>query len=325
MSGQRQDMDRPEHGLKATADHGHRRRPSSILLTAALLALVVLSMDAAAGYLAVVVTASIALLVTFFLLVFHSGRAFALALANLAGVYACVFLFFAESNFRQATVPALMFGFTLPLAAFAGGALRHRAAIGAVIRSGRMHDRRHLERVLAWLVPVFAIGAVTFLVPGQGLTSTLEDSSLLLAMAAISAIVFAVSRDVAVFLLDTGILFESFFQRISRLIVPAFAFLTFYSLLVIVFASLYAVVDRLSGGSQFRIDGVVRAITFPESLFFSVTTLSTVGYGEIAPVSNPVRLLTTLEIVSGILLLLFGFNEIFSFSRDHWKQDGHES
>ena len=45
-------------------------------------------------------------------------------------------------------------------------------------------------------------------------------------------------------------------------------------------------------------------------------TLSTVGYGDIAPASSAIRVIAAAEIVSGILLLLFGFNEIFSFARN---------
>jgi mRNA degradation ribonuclease J1/J2 len=51
----------------------------------------------------------------------------------------------------------------------------------------------------------------------------------LVAMLTIGMIVLAVSTNVAIFLVDTGLLFEEFFQRISHLIIPAFAFLTFYS------------------------------------------------------------------------------------------------
>jgi voltage-gated potassium channel len=148
--------------------------------------------------------------------------------------------------------------------------------------------------------------------------------TLLAAMAAISIIVFLVSRDVAIFLLDTGLLFEAFFERMTSLIVPAFAFLTFYSLLVILFASLYTVLDHLAGGPHFRIDGALRAITFSESLFFSVTTLSTVGYGDIVPAGNAARLLAAIEIVCGVLLFLFGVNELFSFSQRRPTRDGDE-
>ena len=41
----------------------------------------------------------------------------------------------------------------------------------------------------------------------------------------------------------------------------------------------------------------------------------TVGYGDVAPAANGIRLIAAPEIGAGILLLLFGFNKIFSFAR----------
>lgn len=296
-----------------------RRPPSrptwSIALTGGLLALISLSVAATEGYLALVVVASVTTLVAVFRWPLRSSRAFCLALANLAGVYACVFLFFAESNFPQASVAALSVGYIAPLSAFAAGSLRHRHTIGSVISSGRLPYQGHLGRIVSWLVPVFGIGALTFLMPPRNAPPGAQDLALLLGMGAISMIVVFVSRDIAMFLLETGLLFEEFFERAAGLVVPAFAFLTFYSLLVILFASFYSIIDHASGGAHFRIEGVVRTISFPESLYFSVTTLSTVGYGDIVPASNLARVLTAVEMVCGILLLLFGFNEIFSFAR----------
>ena len=66
------------------------------------------------------------------------------------------------------------------------------------------------------------------------------DRAFLLSMLVIGLIVLGVSRHVAIFLVDAGLLFDEFFQRMSRLAVPAFAFLTFYALLVILFASIFS-------------------------------------------------------------------------------------
>ena len=71
----------------------------------------------------------------------------------------------------------------------------------------------------------------------------------------------------------------------------------------------------LSAEPHFAINGVVRDITFPESLYFSLVTLSTVGYGDIVALSNPIRVLIGSEIVVGILLLLFGVSEILAQAR----------
>lgn len=310
----------------ATEQRGGSRRarlaghPWQVVLSAALVGLIALLVAATQSYLAVVVVVSIVAMVATFRLVFESSRAFCITLANLVAVYACLFLFFSESNFGQASEWALSLAFALPLAGFVAGSLRHRAAITSVSEVDGLRETRQLPSVVAWLLPVFGVGVVSFLVPGSDLSGALVNVALLSACAAIALIAFAVSRDIAMFLSDTGSLFDEFFRRIASLAVPAFAFLTFYSLLVILFAALYSVLDHAMGGANFRIDGVVRAITFPESLYFSLMTLSTVGYGDIAPASSAIRLIAAAEIVSGILLLLFGFNEIFSFSRSRERR-----
>jgi voltage-gated potassium channel len=292
------------------------RQSWQLILSAALISLIVLSVAATEGVLAAVVVFSILTMVVIFRLVFRSGRAFCVTLSNLIGVYACLFQFFAESNFRAASQAALSIGFVLPLIGFLAGSFRHRSNIMRLADSRALSQDRVLQ-VLAWLVPVFAVGALTFLLPRFESSPALVNGALLGACSAIALIVFSVSRDIALFLRETGFLFDEFFRRSAALIVPAFAFLSFYSLLVIVFAALYAVLDQTSGGGNFRVDGVVRAITFPESLYFSLMTLSTVGYGDIAPAASGIRLIAAAEIVAGILLLLFGFNEIFSFARRH--------
>ena len=102
--------------------------------------------------------------------------------------------------------------------------------------------------------------------------------------------------------------------------VPAFAFLTFYSLTIIVFASVYRVIDRFTLAKQFKIDNVAREISFSESLYFSVVTMSTVGYGDIVPATSLVRVVVSLQIVSGVILLLFGFNEILNYARQNQRK-----
>jgi len=296
----------------------HARRLGAVVLTALSVGLIALSVAVTESQLAATVVASIILVVVVFKEAFRSSRGFQLTLANLVAIYACVFVFFSETNFPTAGPAARSVAFFMPLLAFITGSLRHRASIARVTMSGHMLNERQLLRIASWLAPIFGIGALSFFIPRYAAMSGRADIALLTAMTAISLIVFVVCRDIVVFLLDTGLLFEEFSQRVSRLVVPAFAFLTCYSLLVILFAALYSVIDHLSGGTSFRIAGHVGVISFPESLYFSLTTLSTVGYGDVAPATDSMRLVASVEIVSGILLLLFGFNEIFSFagSRD---------
>ena len=51
-------------------------------------------------------------------------------------------------------------------------------------------------------------------------------------------------------------------------------------------------------------------MTFSDALYFSVATISTIGYGDISPATALARGLAGLEVASGLLMLLFGFSEI---------------
>jgi voltage-gated potassium channel len=109
----------------------------------------------------------------------------------------------------------------------------------------------------------------------------------------------------------------------SRALVGAFAFLTFYSVLVIVFAALYRILSSISPAPDFVVAGQPGEISFVESLYFSVITMATVGYGDITPLSDLARLVAAVQVVVGILLLLFGFSEILSYTRDRRRRSHH--
>ena len=63
--------------------------------------------------------------------------------------------------------------------------------------------------------------------------------------------------------------------------------------------------------------GALRGLSFSESIYFSINTISTVGYGDIIPYSNLARLLSSLEVFCGIMLLLFGVSELLEYAREH--------
>jgi len=103
----------------------------------------------------------------------------------------------------------------------------------------------------------------------------------------------------------------------SRLAIPAFAFLTFYALLVILFASVFSIVSQFPAGEHFRVGSTSRSLSFSEAIHFSVVTISTVGYGDIVPASNIARVLASIEVICGVLLLLFGVSELLEYTREH--------
>lgn len=240
---------------------------------------------------------------------------FAVAHANFVGIYTCMFVFFWETNFRGIQTWAAFVGYGLPLIGFLAGAWWRREGLRAIVDKPKLYDDSRIARIFLWLLPMVVIGGATFLVPVFKPDPLQESLAFLAAMTVIAATVMAVSGNVAAFLIESGLLFEEFFSRSARMLVPAFAFLTFYSLLVVVFAAVYRIIDRLATMPQFMVHGVAKDLTFSESLYFSLVTLATVGYGDITPATNLTRLLAGFEVVCGVLLLLFGVSEIIAHAR----------
>lgn len=292
-----------------------RYRLSGIVFTGVMVALVAFGLAQVADLFFYVILAALFVGVTAIYLSFPGSGFFCIALANFLAVYTCLFAFFIEVNFRAGDRVEVIIAYLLPIAAFNVGTWLRHGEIRQIVVNARLREVRHLSRPFLWLAPVFAIGALTFVLPGLPLSPAILDLILIAAMAAIAGIVLLVSRDVAIFLIDVGLMFEDFFRRMSRMILPAMGFLTFYSMNIIVFACIYRIMDRYSAAQHFRIEGVARDIDFPESLYFSVITLSTVGYGEIVPMSDVARVIAAVQIVLGVMLLLFGFYEIMSYAR----------
>jgi voltage-gated potassium channel len=167
-------------------------------------------------------------------------------------------------------------------------------------------------RAAIWLVPVFFVGAAVILLSRTIGSRANMDMVFLVAMSIIGLIVLTVSRDVAIFLVDAGLLFEEFFARVTRLIIPAFAFVTFYSLIVILFASAYRLISVYTPEPHFNVGGALRGLSFSESIYFSIGTVSTVGYGDIIPYSNLARVLSSLEV-------FFGMCCCYSVCRSCWS------
>jgi voltage-gated potassium channel len=284
-----------------------------VIFTAALVGLVASSaLEFGDWPFVVVLLVSIGCAVAFLQVVFPGSRFFVVALANGLAVYTCVFVVFVEANFAVVGRRALEIGFALPIAAFLAGAWFRREHIRTIVVDGELQWRPHTARPLAWLLPVGAVGALTLLVPD----ATASTAVFLGAVTAIAGIVFWLSADIAEFLVEAGLLFEGFFQRMRRLLVPAFAFMTFYSIIVIVFAAVYRLLDRMDGGVDFVVGGTQRSMSFAESLYFSLVTMATVGYGDIVPVTGAARVIASIQMVLGLLLLLFGFTELMEYARE---------
>ena len=93
------------------------------------------------------------------------------------------------------------------------------------------------------------------------------------------------------------------YLRNSRLITleHLFTAVNIYLLLAMLWASIYGAIDAFYPGSiQF---GSHPADHQSELLYFSLTTLTTTGYGDVAPVSGETRMVAALEGVTGVLYI----------------------
>jgi voltage-gated potassium channel len=111
--------------------------------------------------------------------------------------------------------------------------------------------------------------------------------------------------------------------RLDRLVRPMMAFVTFYALIVVVFGCLYRIADLTTPIPQFALHASPARISFVDALYYSVATITTLGFGDIAPTSLLVRALTGVEVVSGVLMLLFGFSEIMRSADTDAHPRGH--
>jgi voltage-gated potassium channel len=298
-----------------------RPRFVGFVFTVLLLGLIALAIAEIGTVVLPVMFAIVSVAVGSFYLLFPGSNFFAISLTNFLGVYACMFVYFTQTNFQLVETWAVQLGFPLPVLAFIAGAALKRDSIRHIVYARDVRGRRQFGRTFRWLMPIFAIGALTFFVPAQVSDPGMTNMLFLAAMGGIAVIVLFASPDIATFLLDSGLLFEEFFQESARLLLPAFAFFTFYSLVVIVFGCIYRILDRFTDAPQFTVGGAPQEISFADALYFSIITVSTVGYGDVVPLGETIRVIVAVQILVGVVLLLFGFSEIVAYSRERMRRD----
>jgi voltage-gated potassium channel len=294
---------------------------TSLVATAAFAVLITLATGEVAGHrlsLAVFLTIVLGFAIVY-RLVPHS-RLFNLAMTNGLAIYACLYTFFVSANFADVADWALIAGLPLPVIGFIAGIWVHRTAIAADVGHREAVGRRQIPRFWHWLTPILTIGILTFFTNAFALSELALALAMLAAMAVIALISAILARDIALFLIDTGLIFEDFWRGLAHITAPAFAFLTFYLFNVIVFATLYRLIDRFSPEPHFLVNGEPRDLSFAETLYFSVVTLSTAGFGDIVPATDSARLIVSLQLVFGAILILIGVSEILTYARNRGRE-----
>jgi hypothetical protein len=76
-----------------------------------------------------------------------------------------------------------------------------------------------------------------------------------------------------------------------------------YILMALAWSFVYRMIEVLDPGS-FSLNNLASGLTAAEARYFSLITITTVGYGDIAPVSSIARAFSTLEAIVGQLFLV---------------------
>lgn len=294
---------------------GKRHGLVAFVLSGILILLIASSVAETVNYFYLVVIGVVAASVAVFTLLFPTSYFFSVALANFLGVYTCVFTFIRLTAFTRLDAWVIHVGFAMPVVAFLAGVLWHRRAIRAIVHAAETSHRPPFLRIFTWLAPLVFLATLAFFVPIYGVSHEVEAALFLGKMLVASSVVLLSSRYVAIFLLDAGLLFEGFFTHVGKLLLPAFAFLTFYSLTVIVFACVYRILDRFSTNGLFEILGHAKKISFPQAVYYSLATITALGSGDIVPTHDVARIVTVIEVTCGILLLMFGVSELMNYAR----------
>lgn len=253
---------------------------------------------------------------------FPRGVHFAIGTAAGLALYATLFVVLGRAQFPAAPDWARAAAFLLPVGAFLGLTWWRREEMEALVAHRTEAELAALSYSARWLLHCAAIGLVSFALPLNRLEPVAQGGALILAMALIAGIVAAAEREVVRLLVDVSLIMDEISRRAAHLVVPAAAFLLLYALLVVVFAAGYRISDGLSQIPLFTGPGGPIRITYSDALHFSVATLSTVGYGDIQPQDNGIRVLASMQVVAGQLLLLFGFAEIMRARDRRGAPDG---
>lgn len=248
-------------------------------------------------------------------LLFPHGPHFAFGTSAGLGVYTCLFTVMGRAAFPNAPDWSRAPAYLMPVVAFLAAIWWRRRTLRLVAEAERPFDLGHLPRMARWLIPVWAVGVFSLALPINRLPVLDQGTALLGAMAVISVIVAASVRGVVLLLTDMALITEELSGRVARLLVPVVAFLAMYVMMVIVFACLYRIAQGLSMHALFHGPQGPVPMPFPDALYFSLVTQATVGYGDVTPNDDGIRLLASFQVVAGQVLLLFGFAEIMRTRR----------
>ncbi|MCG8542626.1 MAG: hypothetical protein MJE12_00315, partial [Alphaproteobacteria bacterium] len=224
-------------------DSSRKAWSGSFIYTFILIGLIIASIHGTSVLLALALLVAVAGMAGIVHAVFPGGRFFMLVFANSLALYACAAIFVVETAYPTLSDTAAALGFLLPLAGFIVGALIRRRQINELIAAAPTRAERSFRPMVKWTAPLAAIAVAPYLLPAAVVHGVALEIVYLGVCAALGLLAFVGSRDIAVFMIGTGLLFRDFFDTVSRLAKPAYAFFTFYVFVLVVFACLYTIAD----------------------------------------------------------------------------------
>ena len=227
-------------------------------------------------------------------------------------VYMCLYALIAIEAFEGDHPVFAYVGCLLPLASFTWCVWRRRAELNHQLVHRRV-DARLLARGIGWVVLAGSMISITGEIALEGKEATVHEVGLLAGMAAVAVGIPLVIGDLVVLLAVTGHLFKKFVARMVKRAVPVFSFLLVYIFLTMIFGALYSILDEVSGRPHFSLNGTQQALGLADAIYFSIVTISTIGYGDIVATTSAARTLASIEIIAGVVLFLFAFAEIASY------------
>ncbi len=250
-------------------------------------------------------------------LAFPHGALFSLGAATGLAMYACLYVVIGRAAFPGAPDWALVIAHALPILVFVVVCLVQRDRLRRYAQQGvRTADLAHLGDFSRWLAVAAAVGVISLSSPINRMDPEAQGFALIAAMAVIAVISVTAVDDVVRLLVDMAVIFRTVTRRMEHLIVPMAAYSSLWTLLAVVFGCLYRIADGLSREHLFQGPNGPMHIGFSDALHFSVVTLTTVGYGDINPTDDGIRLLAGIQMLLAQLLLLFGFVEIMRNVRE---------
>ncbi len=138
-------------------------------------------------------------------------------------------------------------------------------------------------------LPVLLMGITTLLLKGLALISVVPYHIGNLAMGALYVV-----------------LFTALIHRLTRERPVTgellYGLMAIYMQIALLFALIYEIIEKLSPGA-FAASSGISILGMDDFTYFSLITLTTVGYGDIYPIHPLARLLVTLEAVTGVLFI----------------------